>query len=288
MAAVSVIVPIYNVERYLARALDSLLAQSFEDWEAILVNDGSTDGCGEIMAAYAAKDGRFRTVNRTNGGLSVARNCGLEIATGRYLMFLDSDDFLHPQTMELCMAAAERDGSDIVAFTYDRRYRVTNMVRHVLHIGDSKPKFIHFTEPEYLVTDNIFDYATEFSRPRGIDKKWAVKHCQACFKMYRMDMVRGMRFIPGIIYEDFPWWSEAMLRASRTTILNLPLYFYYPNYKSIVLSADQTYRIASLRRAIDAGKALFADVSGERREAWERNFLIPFERKLAKKVSSST
>ncbi len=283
MPLISVIVPIYNVEKYLARTLDSLLSQSFADWEAILVNDGSTDKCSEITDAYAQRDDRFRIINQQNAGASVARNQGMKAVTGKYLMFLDSDDFLHPHAMELCIQAAERDQSDIVAFTYDRKYRVINLIRHALHLGDSKPRYKTYSAPEYIVTENIFDYATEYSRPRNIDHRWAVKHCQACFKMYKTEKVRDLTFIPGIIYEDFPWWSEAMLRASRATILNLPLYFYYPNPKSYVLSANQTYRIESLQRAIAESKKVFANAPTDKKEAWERNFLRPFEDKLARK-----
>lgn len=283
MPLVSVIVPIYNVGKYLSRTLDSLLSQSFTDWEAILVNDGSTDMSGEIIESYAQRDERFKVINQQNGGASVARNNGMKTVTGKYLMFLDSDDFLHPQTIALCAEAAERDHSDIVAFTYDRKYRVLNLIRHALNFGDYKPRYKKYSAPEYIVTENIFDYATEYSHPKDIDRKWVLKHCQACFKMYRTEKVRDLKFIPGIIYEDFPWWSEAMLRASRTTILNLPLYFYYPNPKSYVLSANQTYRIESLKRAIAESKKVFANAPTDKKEAWERNFLRPFEDKLARK-----
>ncbi len=280
MAAVSVIVPIYNVERYLARALDSLLAQSVRDWEAILVNDGSTDGCDVIVDRYATKDGRFRAINCRNGGVSAARNRGMEIATGKYVMFLDGDDFLHPQAMELCITAAERDGSDMVAFTYDRKYRVVNLVRNVMHIGDSKPKFAHYTEPEYLVTDNIFDYATESSHPGGTDGRWAVKHCQPWRCLYRRECIRNIHFIEGIIYEDFPWWSEVLLRIRRTTILNLPLYYYYPNPGSYLFSADGGVKKRSLEIAIAAAEKLYRNVDGNVRKAWTENFLVLFKRKL--------
>ena len=94
---ISVVVPIYNVERYLHRALESLLSQTYKDWEAILVDDGSTDGSGRIADEYAGRDPRFKVIHKTNGGLSDSRNTGLELVEGEYLIFLDSDDFLHPQ-----------------------------------------------------------------------------------------------------------------------------------------------------------------------------------------------
>ncbi|MBO5696399.1 MAG: glycosyltransferase family 2 protein, partial [Alphaproteobacteria bacterium] len=101
MPKISVIIPIYNVEKYLRRCLDSVLNQTFTDWQAICVNDGSPDNCADILDEYAKKDSRFIVVNKKNGGLSDARNVGMEHATGDYILYLDSDDFIHPQTMEI-------------------------------------------------------------------------------------------------------------------------------------------------------------------------------------------
>ena len=280
---VSVIVPIYNVEQYLRRALDSILSQTHKDWEAILVDDGSTDSSGQIAEEYAKRDQRFKVVHKPNGGLSDARNAGMRHITGEFLLFLDSDDFLHPQLMELCLEAMLRDNSDLVAFTYDCTYRTYNIVRHYFRLGDSTPHYKYYKQPPYIATDNIFAYATEYSNPKDIPNRWAVKHCQVWRCMYKTYAVRDKNFIVGINYEDFPWWSEVLLHIKRCTILNLPLYFYYPNPKSYILSADQTHKIESLRQAIEAGKRIYANAPKEKRQAWERNFLIPFEKKLKQK-----
>ena len=280
---ISVIVPIYNVEMYLRRALESILSQTHKDWEAILVDDGSTDSSGCIAEEYAQRDHRFKVVHKPNGGLSDARNTGIKHLSGEYLIFLDADDFLHPQLMELCLEAARGDYSDLVAYTYDRRYRTQNLVRHFLRLGDSMPHFKFYKNPPRLTTDDIFSYATEYSRPKGIERRWAVKHCQVWRCMYKTYAVRDIKFIKGINYEDFPWWSEVLLRIRRCTILNLPLYFYYPNPKSYILSADQTHKIESLRQGIEATKKIYANAPSDKREAWERNFLAPFEEKLRRK-----
>ena len=280
---VSIIVPIYNVEAYLRRALDSILSQTHKEWEAILVDDGSTDGSGRIAEEYAQSDHRFRVIHKPNGGQSEARNVGMQHMRGEYLLFLDADDFMHPQLMALCVEAILRDGSDLVAFTYDRKYRTMGMVKHFLRLDDPKPHFEFYKEPPYLVTDNILAYATEYSKPRDIDQRWAIKHCQAWRCMYKTYAVRDVRFIPGILYEDFPWWSEVLLRVKRCTILTLPLYFYYPNPGSDILSADQARKAESLRKGIEAAKKLYADAPADKRKAWEHHFLTPFEEKLKKK-----
>ena len=280
---VSVVVPIYNVETLLRRALDSILSQTCKDWEAILVDDGSTDSSGRIAEEYAESDRRFQVIHKANGGQSEARNVGLQHARGEFLLFLDADDFLHPQLMELCLHAILRDNCDLACFTYDRVYRTIALVKQFLHLDAPKPHYKFYEQPPCVVTDNIFAYATEYSRPRDIDSRWAVKHCQVWRCMYKTYAVRDIQFIPGIIYEDFPWWSEVLLRVGRCTILNLPLYFYCPNRKSDILSSDETRKTESLKQAIEAAKRLYVNASEDKRKAWEKNFLVPFEEKLRRK-----
>ena len=132
MPIISVIIPAYNAAGYLERCLGSLRDQTFEDWEAVCVDDGSTDGTGALLDAFAAGDPRIRVIHKANEGVSVARNTGVSQAEGRYLLFVDSDDFLHPRTMEITFSLAERDGSDLVCFTYDHGYRTRLIVRHAL------------------------------------------------------------------------------------------------------------------------------------------------------------
>ena len=101
MPEISMIVPVYNVEQYLPAALDSLRAQTCPDWEAILVDDGSPDGCGALCDAAARQDARFRVIHQKNAGVGAARNAGLAAARGTYVQFLDSDDALEPQMVEV-------------------------------------------------------------------------------------------------------------------------------------------------------------------------------------------
>jgi glycosyltransferase involved in cell wall biosynthesis len=289
MSQISVIIPIYNCEDYLERCLDSLLNQTFCDWEALCVNDGSTDKSAEILDRYAAKDNRFKVIHKVNEGVSAARNTALGMVEGKYILFMDSDDFLHPQTMEICMYFAEKDDSDLVAYTYNRRYRSLRMIGNILNIPESKVikhKRYSLESIGSLVTEDLFYWATEYSHPdHGQDKRWIVKHCQPWRCMYRTDKIQDISFIKGIIYEDLPWWGEVLMNIKKATIINLPLYYYYPNKASHVFSAKQHRRIESLKKAIEAAENLYIQKSDDRRRAlWERKFLIPFKAKLAKKI----
>ncbi len=286
MNKVSIIIPVYNAEAFLERCLDSLLAQSHTDWEAICVNDGSRDGSGSILDRYAAEDGRFRVIHKPNEGVSAARNLALETASGKYIAFVDSDDFLHPQCLGICVGLMEENGSDLAAFTYSRPYRTKTMIRHILHIPEGKVRSHtdHISLGfESITTDNVYDYVTEYSKPR--EGKWSIKHCQPWRCIYRADRIRDIRFIKGIIYEDFPWWGEVLLNIRRASITDLNLYYYYPNKKSYIMSSKQEYRIRSLRVAIDAAEKLYSERgTAEQREVWEKYFLTPFRDKLAKKM----
>lgn len=111
---ISVIAPVYNAEKYLHRCIDSILVQSFTDFELLLINDGSKDNSGKICDEYAAKDSRIRVFHKENGGVSSARNLGLENAKGDYIMFVDSDDYMFPEMCELMAATIESKKADLV------------------------------------------------------------------------------------------------------------------------------------------------------------------------------
>ena len=120
MPLISVIVPVYNVEPYLDRCVRSILAQSYADWELILVDDGSPDRCPEMCDAYATKDKRIKVVHKSNGGLSDARNHGLNVATGDYVLFVDSDDYIHPEMLRTMSLLGAQEDADIVQCSYIR------------------------------------------------------------------------------------------------------------------------------------------------------------------------
>nr|WP_279512673.1 glycosyltransferase family 2 protein [Luteimonas aestuarii] len=119
-ARVSVVMPVYNAESTMRRSIDSVLAQTHADWELLLVDDGSSDGSAGIIAGYAARDGRIRPVHQANGGVASARNAGIDIATGDYIAFLDSDDWWHPDKLALQVAAMRDQGALVSYAAYQR------------------------------------------------------------------------------------------------------------------------------------------------------------------------
>ncbi|MBO4583241.1 MAG: glycosyltransferase [Alphaproteobacteria bacterium] len=289
---ISIIIPMYNVEKYLRRCLDSVQNQTFSDWQAICVDDGSPDNSGKIAEEYAARDNRFVVVHKENGGLSDARNAGMPYATGEYVMFLDSDDFIHPQTMEIAYNVALRNKADIVAYTYDRFYRPQLMVRHKLGLDTDNvvpfgiKKKYDIEKIKSCVTDDVFEYATErahnmFSKKR----RWLVKHCQVWKNMYKRDLIADTPFIKGILFEDFPWWSEIMLKNPRVSIINLPLYYYIPNFGGIVLSAKQLRIMQSLCTGISHAYGVYKDSATDyQMKKWQEQFMWYFVNWAFRKV----
>ena len=120
MEKLSVIIPIYNVEKYLDRCIKSICNQTYENLEIILVDDGSTDGSPEMCDQYVEKDKRIKVIHKQNGGLSDARNVGLEYATGQYIFFCDSDDYVERDLISECMESISKDSIDILIFAISK------------------------------------------------------------------------------------------------------------------------------------------------------------------------
>lgn len=170
---ISVIIPIYNMEHYLARCLDSVISNSYSQLELLCVDDGSTDSSLELLHRYAEKDSRIHIIAKENGGVASARNIGIERSQGEYLAFIDPDDFIHPQYFELLMAALRASDSD---------YAICD-VRQVFDV-DLPLKMEHLTLfPENLkelVVYNAFTYGIYFS---------------CCYaRLIRKELVSSLRF----------------------------------------------------------------------------------------------
>lgn len=280
MPRISVIIPVYNTESYLKRCLESLQNQSVTDWEAICVDDGSTDGSGAILDAFAARDPRFRVVHKDNGGVSSARNLAIGLIRGDFTLIMDSDDFLHPQLMEICLHFALRDCSDLVCFTYDRAFhRRSRTFGH-----DIFPQFKSYdpTQIRCKIVEDLLPWTTEYAwRSHLLHHRWVVKHCQPWRCLYRSDLIRPLRFPEGVIFEDLPWWCAVLLRTGRSSIINLPLYFYSDNEHGYMGSSQAEERIRSMRITIELSEKYAAEHGTPGQQLiWENEFLVPFRKRL--------
>lgn len=215
-ALISVIVPVYKVEDYLPKCVDSILNQTYSNLEVILVDDGSPDGCGKLCDAYAERDGRIRVIHKPNGGLSDARNAGIEIAAGEYLAFVDSDDWLEPDAYETMLNAAVKHGAALVcAGRYDE-----NELTGTQSVGlcPEREEMVPGTE----LVRRIFH--------------WDHLDSAAWDKLYARDLFREIRYPVGRIVEDVPTTYRLVLLAGGGVLLPKPIYHYRRRAGSITTS----------------------------------------------------
>ena len=241
---ISVIVPIYNVERYLEKCIDSIIAQSCQDLEIILCDDGSTDGCGAICDRYAAQDDRIRVIHKPNGGLSDARNAGIEIARGSWYVFIDSDDFITPDTVERMHTAAVSTDSQIA---------VCNMIR-IYDDGGTEPFYRPAQEQTLLDGEIRFE---------------TLKQPSACNKLFRAELFRDVRFPKGKFYEDTFVYHILAHRANRIALTGHDGYYYLSRRESILGHPRYTDRYFDFIEAVHTRMAylLEHDVSHYGEEA---------------------
>lgn len=195
----SVIIPVYNVEPYLHRCVDSVLNQTYRNLEVILVDDGSTDGCGAICEEYAAKDDRVRVIHKANGGQASARNVGLEQMTGEYLTFVDSDDWLRPELYQNAMGMYPFSISVFGCIFVNEKGEELASRKPC-----TRPKTIatqrDYSEIEHLVHTSLLGYA--------------------CNKIYRTVLIQGLRFGNFPLREDLIFNLEAFSRTAQILLLD--------------------------------------------------------------------
>lgn len=210
---ISVVVPVYNVEKYLAECLDSILAQTYQNLEIIVVNDGSTDGSPKIVQKYSAKHKSIVVVNKKNGGLSSARNAGIEKATGGYLCFVDSDDMIAPDFIEK-LAAAMNPEEGILLSTC----RYTRRSSDLGKVEDSGTKVVD--AKEYLVKTYYQNNAALYS-------------VTVATKMFAKQLFEKVRFPVGALYEDFAIIDQLVLQSKSVALVDKALYYYRRSEGSI-------------------------------------------------------
>lgn len=234
---ISTIVPVYKVEAYLTRCVDSILSQSYSNLEIILVDDGSPDSCPAICDAYVKKDPRIRVIHKPNGGLSDARNAGMDIAHGKYFTFIDSDDYVTPDYIQALYTAAKRDDADISIVGMKRVFE-----------GDSSSEGY---KEEYI--DCCYDTKAAI---RELLTMGQISQ-EACGKLYKAEIFHGIRFPVGELYEDLAIMYQLFLRAERVAYSSRQLYRYFIREGSIMQAPFDMRQYVEVRW-IEEGVALVA------------------------------
>ena len=264
---ISIIVPVYNTESYLKQCIDSIRNQSMYEIEIILVDDGSQDGCGEICDRYAESDSRIEVIHQTNQGLSAARNAGLDIARGEYIMFVDSDDWVEPDFCKIPYKLAERNQMDMVLFGYrtideerDHPYHYTNVPSRG---SDEWPD----TGP--IKRENAVHFIFHFGN-----------NLFAWSKMYSRRLLEQIRFIPGRCYEDHPFTAEVILNAGRILYTDEELYNYRRREGSITKTNSRKNMVDYYEMMLLASKSLeshgFTSEAKDERSRASWGYLLAF------------
>lgn len=227
---VSVIIPVYNVEKYLKGCLDSLLAQTFKDYEALCVNDGSTDNSLLILQEYADRDDRIKIITQENKGLSGARNIGMDNVAGEYMFFLDSDDYIHPQTLEFLHKCALEHNIELVAAGYKGNPELYKPMSANLIYEDIKQEIYNKPLEAYFK-----EYKTKL--PGMV---WT--------KLYKAELIKDIRFIEGRLYEDEYFTAMVMERCKSLVRLDFAMYnYYYGRGDAITMKFDERVLISHFK-----------------------------------------
>ncbi|MBR3148449.1 MAG: glycosyltransferase [Alphaproteobacteria bacterium] len=211
MPKVSVIIPVYNTEKYLSRCLDSIVNQTYKDLEIICINDGSTDDSLKILKEYAKKDKRIKIITQKNQGLSVTRNVGLENITGQYISFIDSDDYVDLDYYECLVNLMEKNNADVVMCG----------MRIVDNDVVSKN-----TTPN-MTTNNF------------IKKIQNLPNGSTCDKLFKADLFKNLTFPVGKYYEDNIVLLKTMFYSDVVVFTNKVSYYYFMNYSGICRTTDE-------------------------------------------------
>ena len=214
---ISIVVPVYNVEEYLKQCLDSILEQTYRNWELILVNDGSTDSSGLICQEYAEKDARIRYFEKENGGLSDARNYGIEQAQGEYLTFVDSDDFLDVSHLSILYNALVNNDADISIANYVN-YQTSTATFYLHTFGE-------YYEKNYTSEELIDDLSILERNDLSFSTIWG--------SLYKKSVFSFLRFPKGVIGEDVALIYKIYTQVDKIVYVHKDTYIYRENDSGI-------------------------------------------------------
>ncbi len=241
----SIIVPVYNVEKYVGSCLESILKQDYTNFEVIIVNDGSCDGSEEIIEQYIQVDARFVQYKKTNGGLSDARNYGVKKATGDYLIFVDSDDTIHPSLLSTLNQIIEKDKApDLIRYQLVLRYDENSQER--LCPGKQFHNQRGFEAFKELIQESFFEPA------------WLYAYRKKFYNRYHF------RFEKGKYHEDFGLLPYVVLKAKTVSAINFYGYYYLIRKDSITTSQDQSKRKKRVYDVLDLYDLLKVTITNDK------------------------
>lgn len=217
MPQISVIVPVYNVEQYLSRCLDSIINQTYRNFEVILVDDGSPDKCPEICDYYALQDNRIKVIHKENGGLADARNEGIRASSGEFITFIDSDDFVSFRYLEVLLDGITRHNADIIIAKF-QRFESKNNIKNFVIIDDWK----------LLSKEDVFQKYT------SLNTSEAMPFISSCNKLYKRSLFDDIEYPKGFYYEDAYTSYKLLDKAKTIVVTSNQLYFYFINPESIM------------------------------------------------------
>src|SRR5690606_1264368 len=239
---VSIVIPVYNVGEYLEECLNSVLAQSYSNIEIILVDDGSSDDSLELCFRFASKDRRIKVISQENGGLSVARNKGLDLVEGEFICFVDSDDIIHPDFVEVLLSYLVNNDADIAMC----RYRNFNNADEITSIGEStETKTIIISGEEAL--NNLYT------------EGWYPNNIIAVNKLYRRFIWQDFRYPVGKIHEDEYIIHHIYSQVRKIVSISIPLYYYRRRENSIMHSSISEKRIYDIEELYTSRRLFFTE-----------------------------
>lgn len=275
---ISIVVPVFKVEKYINVCVDSILAQTYKDFELILVDDGSPDKCGAICDEYALKDNRIKVIHQKNGGLSAARNAGIELIRGELVTFIDSDDLIHPECMEIMHKEMTKHNADVCICAAAR-------------FKDDIPLV------SLSMTSNVITGREACLKQYGDN---GVKYVTAWGKLYKSSLFSEIRYPIRKLHEDEATTYKVLYNSTKVCDIEDSLYFYRLNNEGIMHSAFNVRRYDGVkaleerarfyrevgdyeleRKTIDEGKCLIAKLSLQARMAGKYKE-IPEEYRISK------
>lgn len=246
LSKISVIIPVYNVEKYLSQCLDSITNQTFKDFECICVNDGSTDNSLKILEEYVKKDNRFKVINQVNSGNSQARNTGINNSNSEYIVFIDSDDFVSSDYLEKLLNIAIKENSDIVYCRHKLYYDLDDRYES----GPNRDKLNKlFSKYNLAKNNNKIKYVLDI-----VDSSRSI-----CMKIYKSNVIKNNNLLlfTNIHAEgDYSFNILANLYSAKINFLDEELYYYRKQIKSITTKIE-TFRINSIKSFICLTKELY-------------------------------